>query len=388
MSLCPSLPTSPSCSDRGTCIALDTCDCGTDSGWIGENDMTDGSPSCSVYAPAIQGLYAVEAIATLGTQFPIAFLALLQKRRRNRSLYFQAPHFFAAINGITLGIGGILRAVRPRAVIGTDVAVTIFWSLSWTLAIVYGYFFTSVFLGMSQKLMSHTPQLRRKIDQFQVAYPYALGLIFLTAPLLFLIMLGFHDDKVAFLQLSQAYWLGSGFSVFFFFQTVVVLAFNPIVREIGSVIKHTSDVGGSKTSTSELAKTLRKVSFLRVAFSAQGTVVLLVGALFAFVPLLQRAGGSYYQPMIMMSWANIVVIFEAALLSTRDLEEGFPGPLRWLLSFGAGGTDDTTTTSQNETAKSMNSSQNNKGTSDNEYHKSSKKVVGVEGVVAVVGDAG
>ena len=314
MTPCPAVPSDPTCSNRGVCVAPDTCAC--DEGWTGVADLTLGSPSCSVNIVTVQVLWALEAAATLGFQLPVAASSAWIRWSARRSDV--KVHALAALNGALLGVSGALRAARPLETVGNDAVVTAVYFCAWTTACLWGQLTFPRFLDLNLRLLGISRTLKREIRLFKLFFPVIIFMVWASSPLLFAIMLGVSDATARY-WLTTAFWVGNGIACFVLFVYIARLALDPLMREIqhsaSPTVVSAPDVTVASVASSSAAhavndspatgaglqSTLRKARALRFVLVTQGVSLLVAGFVFGFVPVLNRAAAPYHQPLIMMT---------------------------------------------------------------------------------------
>ena len=163
--------------------------------WTGVADLAFGSPSCAVLLPLIRALWSFGAVLSL-IIIPLSSWRLYLRLTKLKSK--QGPYDVAVniigVARLVLGVANnVYRALKPRAVIGTDVAGTLlylalFAAVCFSIALSY-----AKFLGMNARMMQDDARMKSILTHMQRRVLWLfLPMIFVTVPV-FIPMLFISD---------------------------------------------------------------------------------------------------------------------------------------------------------------------------------------------------
>jgi len=230
------------------------------------------------------------------------------------------------VSKVCLAATSLLRATRPFETIGNDVAVTVLLSAGWLLGTTQGGLLAYKWLVATSKFLV-SPELKAQLVAFR-RYWLAVALlpfVFATTGV-YTAMLFYHDyaSKYA-LTTVQLLSLASAFALFFV--PCMLFVFNPMITAVEQSIATQKQIASADTSVMALAESLAKFKLLRnsSAVFMLGCVALMVPV--ALVPVLNRAGPSYLNPLQLTCWEAMCVYGTATFLRRSDIDR-LPGIVR------------------------------------------------------------
>jgi len=300
MMSCPAVPSDPSCSGRGVCVGPNTCDCGALSpGWTGVGDMVFGSPSCSVFVPAVQALWAMTlCVALVLLPLPTwCFYRRLKFRKQwldvTSDLYF---HGLRSGQLMCTAAMSLLRATRPMDSIGNDIAVTVLFVLNHFALILTTRLGIIKVLRVTAAIVADS-SLKPRISNFLFVLNFLIIPYILTQaiPLTMLSL----ADYAAHYWLTTAFYLSLAMSILAIALPSISIAITPTIHSL---------------RVSNLALQHIAAKFEAFSSRSKGTIAtqLILGCLIGFVPVLNRAGPSYFIPI----QASIFLLSSDTLMST------------------------------------------------------------------------
>ena len=215
---CPPLlvPQSQNCSGRGICISSTSCDC--QDGWTGLGDFAFESPSCNIYIPAIQALWSILAFfQLLSLLFAIYYLRIKHKQSRLVARLPITMGYLFVVAASLLFCCAVLRATDFRRTIGSNVAVTLLFSLGtgtfWVSAHVFAYAFMEATNRRAMVFKASQQEqwlLSLQTVKISLIVTGILSFVFCLCPLGFLS----SNSSSEFLIFGSLHYLGTGTSIF------------------------------------------------------------------------------------------------------------------------------------------------------------------------------
>lgn len=315
VSVCPPIlaPESQNCSGRGICVDEFTCECQV--GWTGKGDFAFGSPSCGIHIDAVRSLWAIVAILNI---LALVFSAYYIRVKLAQTIRTKAPlalGFILGLENICIAATGIIRAANPSRTIGSDVLVTVVFtvgtSLFWCAAHVFIYSFIE--LGLKQsRIFQHTDVRDALMRHMRLSLPIS-AVVSVCACLTVLGMLGSTSAEVTH-ALATSHYLISAF--------VLALTGFWLTPSFISQLRRDIDSVASKQS-GDRAEMLNRITSKMTRFESELKKQAVSNTVFAvfmgFWPLVQIVGSSYFLPF---AWSSGAIVSVLSLYLNLPVHDG------------------------------------------------------------------
>jgi len=374
----PLPPDTQPCTGRGACVwgspaDNSTAECACPAPYTGRGDFVGGSLACDIFAPAVQGLYAVLLAACAccliwTTRYWLVRVARLPKPVTGRGLFLATGMPVAWCAVVSQGSFVVVSAMRvadPYAnvfAVGVEPAVTLAFAVGATAFWIGTSLFLHEFLLLNVKQsLVRSAEARSRVERlFAVlrrVFP-AVAVVTVTGCFAVpLAMLGVPDtDPWARFGLAAAHYWSCALTISLYGFVLVPRLVNPIIADIHVVLESSAasprspqspDVQPAPAGNSSphpapvghdaLRQVAADLAFFVNDLHRQSVVNVVFAALFGFWPFLQR-NSSVWLPIAWMSGAIVTFNCTRALMPKRTASQGAQpsGDSGWGSSRGAG----------------------------------------------------
>jgi len=335
--LCPPVVSDPTCSGRGTCVGPNSCAC--DDPWTGAADFAYGQPSCGVLLPLVIGLWAIALfLAVVG--LPVVWWGLFVKMHYYRRVvhdnrfhsYIFRMRFFNNLFNISTSA---LRVARPYDTIGNDIPVTISCALASAFCAFSMFLGLLMFLNINFALSISNSQLRFRLDLFRrkgLALLIGLIVLFSAGMPLAMLFINNYETRYNFVSAQIVLYCAANAVLTV---AIVGLVHQVFISNLKFAIEASTSMNARVPSsnarpTSTLHNVLSKITAARQKAVNQVALLVVCGALFGFLPVLNRAGPTYLNPLLFMGFEHACIGYSSSLFSDDEFDLA-PRYVQWML---------------------------------------------------------